>query len=82
MVPSEFFTAVSALSYGKRLPSAVYVFDVGIDRLPPKLGELCTDLKSRIGIGSEFNVLKFHTQLPKISFLSYPEFLTDRKSVV
>lgn len=74
MTPSEFFTAVSTLSYGKRLPSAVYVFDLGAERLPHKLGALCTELRGKIGISADFNVLKFHTQLPKISFLSYPDF--------
>jgi hypothetical protein len=32
------------------------------------------ELRKRMEIGSEFNLLKFHTASPKISFLAYPDF--------
>lgn len=65
------------LPYGKRLPTAIYLLDIEPSHLPLSLGIVCRELRRRFEIGSEFNVLKFHTDRPKISFLSYPEFLTN-----
>lgn len=36
-----------------------------------------TELRKRLEIGPEFNLLKFHAGSPKISFLAYPNFETD-----
>jgi len=77
MAPNDFFTAVAALPYGKRLPTAVYLVDLEPERLLWELRTVCAELRSRIGIGPEFNLLKFHTDLPKISFLSYPDFFKE-----
>ena len=66
---------VEALPFGKRLPSATYLLDPGesSEGLPAKLRIAVAELRSRLGIGLEFNVLKFHAT-PKISFLAYPGF--------
>ncbi len=77
MAPNDFFAAVAALPFGKRLPTAVYLVDLEPERLPWELRTVCVELRSRIGIGPEFNLLKFHTDLPKISFLSYPSFFKE-----
>jgi DNA phosphorothioation-associated putative methyltransferase len=77
MAPNDFFAAVAALTFGKRLPTAVYLIDLCQERLPWELRTVCAELRMRIGIGPEFNLLKFHTDRPKISFLSYPEFFNE-----
>ncbi len=34
------------------------------------------ELRRRMDIGAEFNLLKLHTASPKVSFLAYPDFET------
>ncbi len=68
--------AIEELSYGKRLPGAVYVWDDG-ECLPPVLRRVCDELRRRLDIGEDYGLLKFHTTQPKISFLSYPDFWRD-----
>lgn len=70
-------TAIEQLEYGKKLPSAVYVWDQNGENLPITLKALVTELRRRLDLGDEFNVLKFHTLQPKVSFLAYPTFWTD-----
>lgn len=75
MTAAEYRQAIDALPYGKRLPGALYLVDPGDDStLPPLLRITVAELRKRLGIGSDFNLLKFHTASPKISFLAYPEF--------
>ncbi|MFT3783691.1 MAG: DNA phosphorothioation-associated putative methyltransferase [Nibricoccus sp.] len=69
--------AICSLRHGKRLPSAIYVFDDGGESLPFLLRNACAELRRRFQIGLEFNIVKFHTDLPKVSFLSYPRFFED-----
>lgn len=70
--------AVDDLSFGKRLPTARYVWDDGAgDALPPLLRAVCGELRRRLELGAEFNVLKFHTDRPKLSFLAYPDFFVS-----
>ena len=61
--------AVVALSFGKRLPAATYVWDEAGDDLPDVLKRVCGELRRRLELGAEFNLIKFHTDQPKISFL-------------
>lgn len=74
---SEYQFAVEDLEFGKRLPSAVYVFEESTHHLPAPLGPLVILLRNKLELGNEFNVLKFSTRDLKISFLSYPEFFSD-----
>jgi DNA phosphorothioation-associated putative methyltransferase len=75
---AEYRQALDALPYGKRLPSAVYLLDLGDDlRIPSLLRITIGGLRKRLEIGAEFNLLKFHTASPKISFLAYPDFEKD-----
>jgi DNA phosphorothioation-associated putative methyltransferase len=70
--------ALEALPYGKRLPGAVYFMDPGEDAAIPSLLRITVaELRKRLEIGPEFNLLKFHTVSPKISFLGYPAFEKD-----
>ena len=71
----EYQQAVDALPYGKRLPGAVYLLEPeDDDRLPRLIRVAASELRQRLGIGPEFNLLKFHTASPKVSFLAYPDF--------
>lgn len=75
MTSAEYRLALDALRYGKRLPGAVYLIDPGEDqRIPSLLRITVAELRKRLGIDPAFNLLKFHTASPKISFLSYPDF--------
>lgn len=75
MTAAEYRQALDALPYGKRLPGAVYLVDPGEDtRIPSLLRIAVAELRRRLEIGPDFNLLKFHTASPKVSFLEYPEF--------
>ncbi|MCX6880200.1 MAG: DNA phosphorothioation-associated putative methyltransferase [Verrucomicrobia bacterium] len=75
MTAAEYRQAVEALPYGKRLPGAVYLLDPGNDPVIPSLLRITVaELRKRLEIGTEFNLLKFHTASPKLSFLAYPDF--------
>ncbi len=67
----------SHLRYGKRLPTAVYVYDEDGAHLPPVLKRVCAELRQRLNLTADYNLLKFHTDRPKASFLSYPRFFED-----
>jgi DNA phosphorothioation-associated putative methyltransferase len=78
MTSADYRQALDALPYGKRLPGAVYLLDPGDDqRIPSLLRITVAELRKRLEIGAGFNLLKFHTASPKISFLSYPDFEKD-----
>lgn len=75
MTSIEYRQSLDTLPFGKRLPGAVYLIDPGDDqRIPSLLRITVAELRKRLEIGAGFNLLKFHTASPKISFLSYPDF--------
>jgi DNA phosphorothioation-associated putative methyltransferase len=75
---TEYRQALDTLPFGKWLPSAVYLIDPGDDlRIPAVLRITVAELRKRMEIGPEFNLLKLHTVSPKISFLAYPDFEKD-----
>ena len=75
MTAAEYRQAIDALPFGKRLPGAVYIMDPGdAPTLPSLLRITVAELRKRLEIGTAFNLLKFHTAAPKISFLAYPDF--------
>ncbi len=79
MTSTEYHSLLAALPYGKRLPGAIYLLDPGDASadLPPKLRVTVAELRKRLDIGPDFNLLKFHSASPKISFLAYPDFDKD-----
>ena len=78
MTSAEYRQAIDALPYGKRLPGAVYLLDPGDDASIPSLLRITVaELRKRLEITPDFNLLKFHTASPKISFLAYPDFEKD-----
>ena len=68
---------LSALTYGKRLPTAIYVFRESGSDYGQALNQLVTMLVARHELGQQFNVIKFRTDELKVSFLSYPEFMPE-----
>ena len=64
-------------SVGKLTPSAIYVHESAVESLPPllRLYEGCA--RGYIGRVDGANLIKLHTDEPKVSYLSYPDFDTD-----
>ena len=74
---NEYQEALRNLEFGKRLPTAVYVFDDTSFPFPPILRALIDRLRLRLDFDESFNLVKFGTRELKVSFLSYPKFFTD-----
>lgn len=70
-------TLLAGLPFGKRLPTAVYVFREGMATLGAELDLLVAQVVGAFQVGPEFNVIKFRTDELKISFLCYPRFFED-----
>ncbi len=66
MTVAEYRQAIATLPFGKRLPGAVYLPDPGDNpRIPSLLRITVAELRSRLDVIAEFNLLKFHTASPK-----------------
>ena len=73
MTSTEYHESLDALPFGKRLPGAGYLVDPGADlRIPSLLRITVAELRARLEISLEFNLLKFHTASPKISSSRIP----------
>ena len=72
---AEYQHAVSGLTFGKRLPTALYVFAPDESALPQELARFVGKLRHRLELSPDFNILKFSAADFAISFLCYPEFL-------
>ena len=68
---------LSNLPYGKVLPSAIYLHRETKACKTGAVGKLLGSLVNSFGIGDEFNVVKFRTNAPRISFLCYPDFFEN-----
>src|SRR5262245_49505564 len=71
----EYTALIQRVPFGKRLPTAVYVYRDPQITFDPQLELLLNRLAQISGAGPEYNVVKFRADEPKISFLSYPDFL-------
>jgi DNA phosphorothioation-associated putative methyltransferase len=69
--------AVKGMPFGKRLPGAVYVHRQAAACRVQVLSTILKTLATLHHIGDEFNVVKFRTDAPRLSFLSYPTFDED-----
>jgi hypothetical protein len=74
----EFELSVRQLAYGKRLPGAVYVHREAEACKREPFGPLLQSLATRHSLGEQFNIVKFRTDAPRLSFLSYPDFFDER----
>ena len=73
----EYQKFVGELGFGKRLPTAVYVFRGDQVSLGEGVDRLLAQIVAAFQVGPEFNVIKFRTDELKVSFLSYPRFFED-----
>lgn len=73
----EYQQHLAALKYGKRLPTAIYVFRQADTDFGPKLNQVLVILETQHELDSKYNVIKFRTDELKISFLCYLDFLVD-----
>ncbi len=73
----EYQKAVEALPYGKRLPTARYVYTDAETPLPQPLSELVHRVRQRFASDGQHNLIKLHTESLKISLLHYPRFFED-----
>jgi hypothetical protein len=76
---AEYKMQLEQLPYGKRLHTAVYLyhepgttFGQSIDSLLARIIE-----RYQFKITPDFNVIKFRTDELKVSFLSYPDFISE-----
>ena len=74
---AEYRQHVEAVPYGKRLPSALYVFRAADASLGEELDSLLARVAAACGADARHNVLKLRVDELKVSFLAYPEFMTD-----
>ena len=65
----EYQNCLAKLSFGKRLPRAVYVVREETSNFGPELDQLLAQLVELFEVGPEFNLIKFHTTELKLSFL-------------
>ena len=62
------------LPFGKRLPTAIYLHRDALDSCACPASGFIVELAQTHQVGGEFNLVKFHTDAPKVTFLCYPEF--------
>jgi hypothetical protein len=77
MTLPEYQQHVAALGFGKRLPTALYVYRSERLALGDELDRLLAQVVAAFEVGPEFNVIKLRTDELKLSFLSYPRFFDD-----
>ena len=68
---------VKTVPYGKVLPAATYVHRVEQVCQQGFFGQMLSRLSEHHGIGEEFNVVKFRTDAPRLSFLQYSSFFEE-----
>jgi hypothetical protein len=74
----EYQRLVAAIGFGKRLPTALYVFrDSEAGGLGTDLDHMVAQMVVAFQIGPEFNVIKLRSDELKVSFLCYPRFFED-----
>lgn len=68
---------VSELPLGKNLGKAVYIHKQSLIDCCDELGGFVEEIRHRLQVGHEFNVLKLFSTEYRISFLSYPDIFND-----
>lgn len=73
----QFIKWIRELPFGKRLNNAVYVYAESLASMGGELHDFVEEIRTRLAIEPEFNLIKFYLSAFKLSFLSYPGFLED-----
>src|ERR1700693_2264511 len=68
---------IQSLPFGKVLPNAVYLHRETQPCTTGPISQILDVIASQHSIGSEFNIVKFRTDAPRVSFLSYPDFFEE-----
>jgi hypothetical protein len=79
---SQYRAQVRQILYQKRLPTARYVPREGLADMAGSLGAILDQVAASYQASAEFHLLKFRTDEVKLSFLSCPEFESDRQPVL
>jgi DNA phosphorothioation-associated putative methyltransferase len=75
MIFVEYKTLVKAITYGKLLPSALYLHRSALEKaLPKKLNDHLEKAIIQLNINTEWNLLKLYKRDFKIALLHYPDF--------
>jgi len=73
----EFHSAVASLPFEKTLPTARYLYAPDESALPEPVASFVAKIRQRLALDASFNILKLSPPDQAISFLRYPEFLTE-----
>lgn len=69
---------VKQLTFGKKLPDAVYLHKSAVETTCPKLYEFCSTVANALKIeDNSWDIAKLYRKEFKVAFLSYPEFYDD-----
>ena len=68
---------ISALSFGKRLNNAIYVYLESLLSEINKLSLFVEQVRARVEVSPEYNVIKFILSELRISFLEYSDFFKE-----
>lgn len=74
---AEYLAQIDQIPYGKRLPTALYVYREESTSFGEVIDALLAKAVARCGADARHNIIKFRLNELKLSFLSYPKFLTD-----
>lgn len=78
MERTDFVRWIEALTFGKRLPTAVYIHrPADWIIIQPELAATIERAMNAAQPDPEWNLLKLHTDQVAITFLTYPNFDTD-----
>ena len=77
MTLAEYQQCVRHIGFGKKLPTALYVYRDESASLGAELDRLIGRVVATFQIGPEFNLLKLRTDELKLSFLAYPQFFEN-----
>jgi len=88
--PQQFFAIAECCEhspFGKKLPNALYIHHSALSSLEAILTEYEEQARTLLTESNQFDLIKFHTDQPKISYLCYPNFDHDphpalKKSII
>ena len=70
------------LNFGKKLKNTVYIYSELLSNCSERFLSFVEDVREKIEIGKEYNVLKFVISDFKMSFLAYPDFFKNPHPVL
>jgi DNA phosphorothioation-associated putative methyltransferase len=72
-----FKSLVNAINFGKSLPDALYIHQSALDEIPKELNSFILNIARALKISAaDWDIVKIFKRDYKLSYLSYPDFLT------